>query len=106
MRFNPSSQSLHDSALTPNRGDFYHAPHPLILWKTPFSGALRRTNQNKRAAGSATTNAMEESMSNVAAVQSLGASKQEQRRFAKRSAETFQRERYAMAGLELELRNG
>jgi mRNA interferase MazF len=34
MRFNPSSQSLHDSALTPNRGDFYHAPHPLILWKT------------------------------------------------------------------------
>ncbi len=62
----------------------------------PFSGALRRTNQNKRAAGSATTNAMEESMSNVSAVQSLGAAKQEQKRFADRSAQTFLRERYAM----------
>ena len=62
----------------------------------PFSGALRRTNQNKRAAGSATTNAMEESMSNVAAVQSLGAGKEENRRFAERSSETFLRERYAM----------
>lgn len=61
----------------------------------PFSGALRRTNQNKRAAGSATTNAMEESMSNVAAVQSLGASKQERERFAERSATAFLRERYA-----------
>ena len=62
----------------------------------PFSGALRRTNQNKRAAGSATTNAMEESMSNVAAVQSLGAGKEENRRFAERSSETFLRERYAI----------
>ena len=63
----------------------------------PFSGALRRTNQNKRAAGSATTNAMEESMSNIAAVQALGATRQENRRFAERSANAFQRERYAMA---------
>ena len=62
----------------------------------PFSGALRRTNQNKRAAGSATTNVMEESMSNVAAVQSLGASKQERERFAERSETAFQRERYAI----------
>ena len=62
----------------------------------PFSGALRRTNQNKRAAGSATTNAMEESMSNIAAVQSLGAGKEENRRFAERSSETFLRERYAI----------
>ena len=46
----------------------------LIAWLTvpaaflvtfPFSGALRRTSQNKRAAGAATTNAMEESMSSV-----------------------------------------
>ncbi len=63
----------------------------------PFSGALRRTNQNKRAAGAATTNTMEESMSNVGAVQSLGAAEQEKQRFAERSAHTFLRERYAMA---------
>ena len=51
---------------------------PMAFFTTfPFSGALRRTNQNKRAAGSATTNTMEESMSNVAAVQSLGAGGQE-----------------------------
>ncbi len=62
----------------------------------PFSGALRRTNQNKRAAGSATTNAMEESMSNITAVQSLGAGKEENTRFAQRSSETFLRERYAI----------
>jgi ABC-type multidrug transport system fused ATPase/permease subunit len=70
-----------------------------FLTTFPFSGALRRTNQNKRAAGSATTNAMEESMSNVAAVQSLGAGKQEQKRFAERSEESFLRERYTTAVL-------
>ena len=63
----------------------------------PFSGALRRTSQNKRAAGAATTNAMEESMSNVLAVQSLGAGKKERQRFAARSAESFARERYSLA---------
>ena len=63
----------------------------------PFSGALRRTSQNKRAAGAATTNAMEESMSNVAAVQSLGAGKKERERFAARSRESFRRERYSLA---------
>ena len=63
----------------------------------PFSGALRRTSQNKRAAGAATTNAMEESMSNVLAVQSLGAGKKERGRFAARSEEAFQRERYTLA---------
>ena len=62
----------------------------------PFSGALRRTSQNKRAAGAATTNAMEESMSNIAAVQSLGAGKQERQRFAERSSQAFQRERYTI----------
>ena len=71
---------------------------PIAFFATfPFSGALRRTNQNKRAAGAATTNAMEESLTNVAAVQSLGATRQQQERFAERSAQTFQRERYAMA---------
>ena len=63
----------------------------------PFSGALRRTNQNKRAAGSATTNAMEESMGSIAAVQSLGAVEQEKERFAGRSHQSFLRERYSFA---------
>ena len=63
----------------------------------PFSGAVRRTSQNKRAAGSATTNAMEESVSNVAAVQSLGASEQQANQFAERSAQSFLRERYFIA---------
>ena len=62
----------------------------------PAAGALRRTNQNKRAAGAATTNAMEESVNNVAAVQSLGASKNESEKFAGRSAQTFLRERFAI----------
>ena len=68
-----------------------------ILGTFPFSAALRRTNQNKRAAGAATTNAMEESMNNIGAVQSLGGNKREQKRFADRSAQTFLRERYAWA---------
>ncbi len=63
----------------------------------PFSGALRRTNQNKRAAGSAATNAMEESITQVGAVQSLGASTQVSSRFASFSDQTFLRERYAIA---------
>ncbi len=63
----------------------------------PFSGALRRTSQNKRAAGAATTSAMEESFSSVAAVQSLGAGEQERERFADRSAQSFLRERYSLA---------
>ena len=63
----------------------------------PFSGALRRTNQNKRAAGAATTNAMEESMGSIAAVQSLGAGDQEKERFAGRSHQSFLRERYSFA---------
>lgn len=63
----------------------------------PFSGAIRRTSQNKRAAGSATTNAMEESVGNVAAVQSLDSSGQQADRFAERSAQSFLRERYYIA---------
>lgn len=62
----------------------------------PFSGALRRTNQNKRAAGAATTNSMEESVSNAVAVQSLGAGRQQREAFETRSAQGFLRERYAL----------
>ena len=63
----------------------------------PVSALVRRTNQAKRAAGSATTNAMEETMDNVYAVQSLGGMRRETERFAARSRESFLRERFALA---------
>lgn len=64
-----------------------------FLITQPFAGPLRRSSQNKRSAGSATTNSIEESLSNTEAVQSLGAQDIEQQRFAERSAESFRRER-------------
>jgi len=62
----------------------------------PASGVLRRVNQAKRSAGSATTNAMEETMGNIAAVQSLGGMQQEKARFDERSRESYKRERIAI----------
>ena len=62
----------------------------------PASGLLRRVHQTKRSAGSATTNAMEETMGNISAVQSLGGMEREKERFAERSAESYKRERIAM----------
>ena len=62
----------------------------------PFSGALRRTSQNKRAAGSATTNALEESIRNTVAVQSLGASEEATQNFKLRSFQSFLRERFSI----------
>ena len=71
---------------------------PLALLITfPASALVRRTNQAKRAAGSATTNAMEETMDNVYAVQSLGGMRRDAERFAERSWESFLRERFAYA---------
>lgn len=71
---------------------------PLILILTfPVARLVRRTNQTKRAAGSATTNAIEESANNIVAVQSLGGMKREQDKFAERSDESFRRDRYALA---------
>ena len=66
----------------------------LVTW--PLNGIIRRTNQNKRAAGAASTNAMEEAMNNIGAVQSLGGVAQETRKFAERSAQQFWRERMAL----------
>jgi len=62
----------------------------------PASGVLRRVNQAKRSAGSATTNAMEETMGNITAVQSLGGMQREKVRFDKRSRESYRRERIAI----------
>ena len=67
---------------------------PLALIVTiPLSGIARKLNQSSRAAGTATTNAIEESMDNIGAVQSLGGTEQERDRFEKRSAESFMRYR-------------
>lgn len=57
---------------------------------------IRRISQNARAAGAATTNALEQTMNNITAVQSLGGMKQEKERFAKRSAHAFWRNRIQM----------
>jgi ABC-type multidrug transport system fused ATPase/permease subunit len=67
-----------------------------FLFTFPLSGTMRRVNQDKRAAGTATTNAMEEAISNIDAVQSLGGMEHEKDRFAERSNESFLRDRYAL----------
>lgn len=71
---------------------------PVVLLATlPFAKHIRRVSQNQRAAGSAATNAMEETMDNITAVQSLGGMEQEKQRFSKRSAHTYWRERLNVA---------
>ena len=57
---------------------------------------IRRMSQNARASGAATTNALEQTMNNITAVQSLGGMKQEKQRFARKSAHAFWRSRIAM----------
>ena len=57
----------------------------------PFPRLLRRRSQASRAAGSVTTGNVEEGMSNVLAVQSLGGNKRERERFRAQSAESFKR---------------
>jgi ATP-binding cassette subfamily B protein len=68
-----------------------------LLATIPLSGIVRRLNQRSRASGAATTNAVEESMNNITAVQSLGGMDREKERFAARSAESFKRHRFAYA---------
>ena len=65
-----------------------------FLITVPFSGLARGAQQDSRAAGAATTNAMEESLANIAAVQSLGGMAKERDRIDKRSAESFRRFRH------------
>ena len=57
----------------------------------PFPRAMRRRSQASRAAGSVTTGNIEEGMSNVLAVQSLGGNKRERQRFRGHSEESFKR---------------
>ena len=68
---------------------------PIALVVTlPLSTLTRRVNQDSRAAGTATTNAIEQSIGNVAAVQSLGGMVQERQRVDTKSAESFRRFRH------------
>ena len=64
-----------------------------FLAMLPFPRLLRRRSQASRAAGSVTTGNVEEGMSNVLAVQSLGGNKRERERFREQSAQSFKRYR-------------
>ena len=73
------------------------AMFPIALLVTiPFSAFVRRIQQSSRAAGTATTNAIEESMSNLHAVQSLGGMDRETERVQSRSRESFRRFRHVV----------
>ena len=70
---------------------------PVVFAVTfPASRLMRRINQTKRSAGSATTNAMEETVGSIDAVQSLGGMRAEARKFEARSLESYFRERVGM----------
>ena len=62
-----------------------------LLLVLPLARVARRRSQASRAAGSSTTSNIEEGMSNVLAVQSLGGNKRESRRFSQASGESFKR---------------
>ena len=62
-----------------------------LLLELPFARIARRRSQASRASGSNTTSNIEEGMSNVLAVQSLGGNAREAERFRNASAESFKR---------------
>jgi ABC-type multidrug transport system fused ATPase/permease subunit len=67
---------------------------PVVFAVTlPMVHLMRRTNHNTRAAGAAVTNSMEEMLNNISAVQSLGGTEREKKRYAERSAHAFWRGR-------------
>ncbi len=64
-----------------------------FLLSIPFAQLLRRRSEDSREAGAVTTTNIEEGMTNVLAIQSLGGNKQEKGRFKKASSESFIRYR-------------
>ena len=62
-----------------------------LLCVLPFARMARRRSQASRASGANTTSNIEEGMSNVLAVQSLGGNRREGERFRKASEESFSR---------------
>ena len=89
-------------------GTSYSGVAPELMWASvlalpvalvvtiPLSAFVRRVQQSSRASGTATTNAIEESMSNLHAVQSLGGMDQEKERVEKKSGESFRRFRHVV----------
>jgi len=74
---------------------------PMVLIATwPFASVVRKAGARSRAAGSVTTTTIEESMSSITAVQSLGTSARERKRFDTDSSESFRAfRRLALAGM-------
>src|SRR5262249_8992206 len=67
---------------------------PIVLLGTyPFAAALRRSGEQSREAGATTTSAVEEGISNILAVQSLGGQQRERQRFDRDSWTSFKRYR-------------
>ena len=83
--------------------------HPPIVWTAiavlgisvvatvPFSGALRRRASRTRKAGATATSTMEEGLTNILAVQSLGGEERERSRFDRDSWASFGRYRSQLA---------
>ena len=63
----------------------------MLVFVVPFARMARRRSQASRASGANTTSNIEEGMSNVLAIQSLGGNKREHQRFRKASEESFRR---------------
>ena len=62
-----------------------------LVFSLLMTGLARRRSTQSREAGAVTTASVEEGMSNIVAVQSLGANKRERARFENDSAESFKR---------------
>ena len=79
--------------------------HPFLIWSAlaflligligtyPFAVALRRSSERSREAGATTTSTVEEGISNILVVQSLGGHHRERRRFDEDSWSAFTRYR-------------
>ncbi len=67
-----------------------------LVVSLPFTGVLRRRSSASRQAGAATASSLEEGLSNILAVQSLGAEDREQDRFDADSWSAFSRHRSVM----------
>jgi ABC-type multidrug transport system fused ATPase/permease subunit len=84
---------------------FIVGEHPLLLWTAlafipgallvtyPFAGVLRRRESRGRQAGATTTSTVEEGITNILAVQSLGGHARQRVRFARDSWTSFGRYR-------------
>ena len=68
-----------------------------LLATLPFAAALRRRSNRSRKAGATTTSTLEEGLTHILAVQSLGGERRERRRFDDDSWEGFSRHRAQMA---------